>query len=59
MAMASHCVGLIFPGMIELPGSLAGSRNSPSPARGPQPSSRMSLAMRSKATANPRSCPIA
>ena len=59
MAMASHCVGLIFPGMIELPGSLAGSCNSPSPARGPHPSSRMSLEMRNIATANPRSCPMA
>ena len=35
MIMASHWVGLTFPGMIELPGSLAGSTSSPRPLRDP------------------------
>ena len=34
---ASDCVGLILPGMIEEPGSLAGKINSPYPALGPEP----------------------
>ena len=42
---ASDCVGFTFPGMIEEPGSFAGSRSSPSPARGPDPSMRMSFAI--------------
>mmetsp|Transcript_5595 Transcript_5595/g.14993 ORF Transcript_5595/g.14993 Transcript_5595/m.14993 type:complete len:224 (+) Transcript_5595:281-952(+) len=42
---ASHCVGFTFPGMIELPGSLDGSRSSPMPQRGPEPSSRISFAI--------------
>ena len=29
--VASHCVGLTLPGMIELPGSFSGSRSSPRP----------------------------
>ena len=48
---ASHCVGLTLPGMIELPGSLAGKRTSANPARGPDPSRRRSLAIFIKATA--------
>ena len=43
--MASLWVGLTLPGMIEDPGSLAGSTSSPSPLRGPEPSQRMSSAI--------------
>ncbi len=55
MTIASHCVGFTFPGMIELPGSLAGSRSSASPARGPEASQRMSLATFISTTASARS----
>ena len=55
MSMASHCVGLTLPGMIELPGSLAGRISSPSPALGPEASQRMSLAIFVSGTASPRS----
>ncbi|MNC46677.1 hypothetical protein D3C75_957040 [compost metagenome] len=46
-----------MPGMIELPGSLAGRRTSASPARGPEPSRRKSLAIFIKATAKVFSAP--
>jgi hypothetical protein len=36
---------LTLPGMIEEPGSFSGSRSSPSPQRGPEPSRRMSFAI--------------
>jgi hypothetical protein len=55
ITIASHCVGFTLPGMIELPGSLAGSRGSPMPARGPEASHRTSLAIFMRATARPRS----
>ena len=42
---ASHCVGLTFPGIIELPGSFSGKYNSPNPALGPDPNNRTSLAI--------------
>jgi hypothetical protein len=58
MVSASHCVGLTLPGMIELPGSLAGSAISPSPLRGPLASQRTSLAILSSATASPRSAAL-
>jgi hypothetical protein len=45
MVTASHCVGLTFPGMMELPGSLAGRDSSPMPQRGPLASMRRLLAM--------------
>ncbi|MNE40614.1 hypothetical protein D3C80_1346460 [compost metagenome] len=48
---ASHWVGLTLPGMIELPGSLAGRRTSAMPPRGPEPSRRRSLASFIRATA--------
>ncbi|MNP34903.1 hypothetical protein D3C76_1282110 [compost metagenome] len=48
---ASHWVGLTLPGMIELPGSLAGSFTSAKPARGPDPSRRRSLAIFIRVTA--------
>ena len=59
MIMASHWVGLTLPGMIELPGSFAGRISSPSPARGPDPSHRMSLAILMRGTARPRSPALA
>ena len=45
MVMASHCVGLTLPGIIELPGSFSGKLISPIPHRGPLPSQRISLAI--------------
>ena len=45
MVSASHCVGLTLPGMMLLPGSFSGRDSSPSPHRGPLPSSRMSFAI--------------
>ena len=54
---ASHWVGLIFPGMNELPGSLPGMRNSPMPERGPEASQRTSLASFIKAVASSFSAP--
>src|SRR5205807_1050125 len=36
MVSASHCVGLILPGMIDEPGSFSGMRSSANTARGPQ-----------------------
>ena len=45
MVMASDCVGLTLPGMIDEPGSFSGSPSSPRPERGPLPSHRMSLAI--------------
>jgi hypothetical protein len=44
MVNASHCVGLTFPGMMELPGSFSGKLSSPRPQRGPDPRYRMSFA---------------
>ena len=54
---ASHWVGLTLPGMIELPGSFSGSASSPSPERGPEPSSRRSLAILVSPTAMVLSTP--
>ena len=45
IVIASHCVGLTLPGMIELPGSFSGMRSSPIPERGPLASQRTSLAI--------------
>src|ERR1700736_281896 len=45
IVMASDCVGLTLPGMIDDPGSFSGRLSSPSPHRGPDPSQRMSLAI--------------
>ena len=55
ITIASHCVGLTLPGMIDEPGSLAGSSSSPRPHRGPEASHRMSLAIFISVTARPRS----
>ena len=51
MVKASHCVGFTFPGMIELPGSLAGIIISPIPDLGPDAIIRISLAILFKDTA--------
>ncbi|KAI1693803.1 hypothetical protein DdX_20443 [Ditylenchus destructor] len=53
----SAWVGLTLPGMIELPGSFAGSDSSPSPERGPDPRKRISLAILLSATASVLSAP--
>ena len=45
MVIASHCVGLTLPGIIELPGSFSGRLISPMPHRGPLPSQRISFAI--------------
>ena len=52
-------VGLTLPGMIDEPGSFAGSRSSPRPLRGPEPAQRMSLAIFIKAQASRRNPPEA
>src|SRR5438445_520245 len=45
IAIASDCVGLTLPGMIELPGSFSGIEISPIPQRGPLASQRTSFAI--------------
>ena len=45
MVIASHWVGLTFPGIIDEPGSFSGNINSPKPQRGPLPKNRISLAI--------------
>lgn len=57
MVIASHCVGLTLPGMIEEPGSFSGSSNSPMPERGPEPIRRISLAIFIRETARTLSMP--
>ena len=42
---ASDWVGFTLPGMIDEPGSFSGRISSPRPARGPEPSQRMSFAI--------------
>ena len=56
---ASLCVGLTLPGMMLLPGSFSGILSSPSPARGPEASQRMSLAIFMRAHASVLSAPLA
>src|SRR6266478_2331659 len=51
---ASHCVGLILPGMIDEPGSFSGILSSANPARGPQAYQRTSLAIFMSAPARVR-----
>ena len=51
MSIASACVGLTLPGMIDDPGSLDGNVISMRPVRGPDPSHRMSLAILNSVTA--------
>ena len=57
--MASLCVGFTLPGMIDDPGSFSGRISSPSPARGPDASQRMSLAIFMSDTASVLSAPLA
>ena len=57
--MASLCVGFTLPGMIDEPGSFSGRISSPSPARGPDASQRMSLAIFISDTASVLSAPLA
>ena len=59
MVIASDCVGFTLPGMIDEPGSFSGSINSPSPARGPEASQRMSLAIFISEAASVFSAPLA
>ncbi len=59
MVNASLWVGLTLPGMIDDPGSFSGRSSSPSPARGPEASQRMSLAIFISDTARVRSAPLA
>jgi hypothetical protein len=51
MSIASAWVGFTLPGMIDEPGSLAGSSSSWIPVRGPDPSQRRSLAILYSVTA--------
>ena len=44
---------------MELPGSISGNRNSPSPHRGPEASHRISFAILNKPTASVFSAPLA
>jgi hypothetical protein len=55
MVMASDCVGLTLPGMIDEPGSFSGIVISPMPERGPEASQRTSLAIFISAPASVRS----
>src|SRR5471032_448618 len=57
IVMASHCVGLTLPGMIELPGSFSGMEISPMPQRGPEDNQRTSLAIFISDAANPFNAP--
>src|ERR1700722_11455392 len=50
IVIASDCVGLTFPGMIDEPGSFSGKLISPKPQRGPEPNKRISLAIFIKLT---------
>ena len=52
MVSASAWVGFTLPGMMEEPGSFSGSTSSPMPERGPDPASRMSLAIFVRETAS-------
>ena len=45
IVIASHCVGLTFPGIIEEPGSFAGNINSPIPDLGPEEEILISFAI--------------
>ena len=49
MDRASICVGFIFPGIIDDPGSFSGRINSPKPDLGPDPKKRISFEILNKA----------
>ena len=55
IVIASHCVGLTLPGMIDEPGSFSGIAISPMPQRGPDASQRTSFAIFISAPASVRS----
>ncbi len=57
MIIASLCVGLTLPGMMDEPGSFSGSTSSPRPLRGPDPSQRRSSAIFMSDTARVLSAP--
>ena len=59
IVMASLWVGFTLPGMIDEPGSFSGRISSPRPARGPDASQRMSLAIFISDTASVLSAPLA
>ncbi|MNW01518.1 hypothetical protein D3C71_1971620 [compost metagenome] len=59
IVIASLCVGLTLPGIIELPGSFSGIVISPIPQRGPLDSQRTSLAIFIKFAASAFSAPWA
>ena len=59
IVIASLCVGFTLPGMIDEPGSFSGRISSPRPARGPDASQRMSLAIFMSDTASVLSAPLA
>ena len=58
IVIASDWVGFTLPGMIDEPGSFSGSRSSPIPARGPEPSQRMSFAIFISDAASVASAPL-
>ena len=57
IVIASHWVGLTFPGMMELPGSFSGMSSSPMPQRGPEASRRTSLAIFIRSAASALNAP--
>src|SRR3981081_648675 len=59
IVMASHCVGLTLPGMIDEPGSFSGMESSPRPQRGPEASHRISLEIFIKDAAKVSKAPCA
>ena len=59
IVVASQITGLTLPGMIDDPGCRSGRAISPSPARGPEPIQRRSLAILFRLTAMVRSAPEA
>ncbi len=58
MSKLSAITGFTFPGMMLDPGCSSGSRISPNPPRGPDPSQRISFAIFVSATAQVLSAPL-
>src|ERR1700674_3388813 len=59
IVIASHCVGLTLPGMIDDPGSFSGIDSSPRPQRGPEASQRISFEILISDAASVSSAPCA
>src|ERR1700677_2757730 len=59
IVIASHCVGLTLPGMIDDPGSFSGMESSPRPQRGPEASQRISFEIFSSEAASVSIAPCA